>query len=109
MDDERTMNIDDSQQHIHQSFRQLTEHAEELLNATAAAAGDGVAEARRQLEQSIATLRDDLEHAGNDVREKARRGLATADDYVHEKPWQSIAVVFTAGLVLGLMARSHRG
>ena len=83
----------------------LAEDARALMAATADAAGDKVAETRKRL---AAALESGKELVGR-VREKAVERAKAADQVVHENPYQTIAIVFGVGAVIGfLLARSNR-
>jgi len=83
----------------------LAEDARALMAATADVAGDRVAEARKRL---AAALESGKELIGR-VREKAVERTKAADQVVREKPYQTIAVAFGVGAVIGLLlARRSR-
>ncbi len=58
---------------------------------------------RKQLEVARARLNDTREA----VRERAEVAIADADDYVHENPWQTIAIVGGVALIAGALFASR--
>ena len=83
----------------------LAEDARALMAATADVAGDKVAEARKRL---AAALESGKELIGR-VREKAVERAKAADQVVRENPYQTIAIAFGVGAVIGfLLARRDR-
>jgi ElaB/YqjD/DUF883 family membrane-anchored ribosome-binding protein len=58
---------------------------------------------RKQLEVARARLND----AREAVRERAEVAIADADDYVHENPWQTIAIVGGVALIAGALFASR--
>jgi ElaB/YqjD/DUF883 family membrane-anchored ribosome-binding protein len=83
----------------------LAEDARALMAATADIAGDKVAEARKRL---AAALESGKELVGR-VREKAVERAKAADQVVRENPYQTIAIAFGVGAVVGfLLARRGR-
>ena len=80
----------------------LAEDARALMGATADVAGDKVAEARKRL---AAALESGKELIGR-VREKAVERAKAADQVVRENPYQTMAIAFGAGALIGyLVAR----
>jgi ElaB/YqjD/DUF883 family membrane-anchored ribosome-binding protein len=80
----------------------LAEDARALMAATADVAGDKVAEARKRL---AAALESGKELIGR-VREKAVERAKAADQVVRENPYQTMAIAFGAGALIGyLVAR----
>lgn len=93
----------------------LSDHAQELLQATSTVSGESIAAAREQLQESLNLAGEHLTRLQNEAAERGRRVAEQADSYVHENPWQSIAIGMVAGLALGLAGssmvrnRSHTG
>ncbi|CAH2936204.1 MAG: ElaB protein [uncultured Paraburkholderia sp.] len=58
---------------------------------------------RKQLDSARARLNDTREA----VRERANVALADADDYVHENPWQTLAIVGGVALIAGALFDSR--
>jgi ElaB/YqjD/DUF883 family membrane-anchored ribosome-binding protein len=82
-------------------LRTLVADADELLKATADAPGEKIDAARARAARSLQGLRDRISAAERDVIDHTR----SADRYVHENPWRSIAmtggIAFLAGLLVG--------
>jgi ElaB/YqjD/DUF883 family membrane-anchored ribosome-binding protein len=77
----------------------LVTDAEELLRATAGAAGEKAAEARDRAEESLQAVRSRFASVQRDL--KGRAGVV--GDYVEDNPWQAIALVGGIALILGLV------
>jgi ElaB/YqjD/DUF883 family membrane-anchored ribosome-binding protein len=83
----------------------LAEDARTLVAATADVAGDKVAEARKRL---AAALESGKELIGR-AREKAVERAKAADQVLRENPYQTIAIAFGVGAVIGfLLGRRNR-
>ena len=68
------------------------------MAATADVAGDKVAEARRRLAAAFGR-----------IREKAVESAKTADQLVRDNPYQTLAIAFDVGAVMGyLLGRRRR-
>jgi len=80
----------------------LAQDASALMDATAGVAGEKVGEARKRL---AAALERAKEIAGR-ARDKVVESAKVADKAVREHPYQSIAVAFGVGALVGyLLAR----
>ena len=66
-------------------------------------AGEGYAEARVRLEQSLRTARERLTDLEEDVSRRLRAAGQATDAYVHEHPWQAVGVGAGLGLLVGLL------
>ncbi len=77
--------------------------AEELLRATASAAGEKAAVARERIQASLATAKVKLGEAEQALLEKTKVAAKATDDYVRDNPWQAVGIAAVAGLVLGIL------
>ncbi len=77
--------------------------AEELLRATASAAGEKAAVARERIQASLATAKVKLTEAERALLEQSKLAAKAADEYVREHPWQAVGIAAAAGLVLGVL------
>ncbi|WP_175772734.1 DUF883 family protein [Paraburkholderia phenazinium] len=63
---------------------------------------------RAQLKKRLDVARERLNETRDAVRQRAEVALADADDFVHENPWQTLAIVGGVALIAGaLLARSR--
>jgi ElaB/YqjD/DUF883 family membrane-anchored ribosome-binding protein len=77
--------------------------AEDLLRATASAAGEKAAAARARMEDSLRTARLKVAEAQEVVVDKAKAAARATDDYVHANPWKAVGIAAGVGLVLGML------
>lgn len=84
-------------------LRVVVSDAEELLKLTADQVGEGATTLRDRLQERLREAKHNLIAAQATAAEKARAAGHAADDYVHENPWQSVAVGAGIGLVIGLL------
>jgi ElaB/YqjD/DUF883 family membrane-anchored ribosome-binding protein len=77
--------------------------AEGLLRATAGSAGEGAAELRAKVQDSLDRAKRNLVDLQEAAVEKAKAAGRATDAYVHEKPWQSIGLAAGIGLLLGML------
>lgn len=84
----------------------MSELEETLADGTQADAK----ELRTQLRNRLDAARARLDDTRTAVRERAEVALSDADEYVHDNPWKTIAIVGGVALVAGaLLARSGNG
>lgn len=77
--------------------------AEELLRATKDAAGERVSAARARAEATLGKVRAKIASLDDMVVEHAKDAAKTADEYVHEHPWNAVGMAAAAGLVVGIL------
>ncbi|MBS0366656.1 MAG: DUF883 domain-containing protein [Proteobacteria bacterium] len=79
-----------------QEIKSLMSEAEALLRSNAGAAS---AQAQERVQATLRDLRDRLAGLESQLRDRAR----DVDDYVHDNPWQAVAVVGGLALLVGLV------
>lgn len=77
--------------------------AEALLAATAGDASGSMAELRERVQATLSQARSGLIDAQEQVVERAKAAAKATDDYVHDKPWQSVGMAAGVGFLLGLL------
>ncbi|MDZ5601628.1 DUF883 family protein [Pseudomonas sp. RP23018S] len=85
-------------------FQALVRDTEKLLADTANLAGDQADELREQIHARLVQARDSLHQTKEDVRERGQEALATAEQYVQDKPWHAVGIAAGVGLLIGLLA-----
>jgi len=77
--------------------------AEELLKATAGAAGERIGVARARAEQTLKSAKHRLSELDDELRDHAQDAAKAADTYVREHPWGAVGVAAVAGLLVGIL------
>ena len=77
--------------------------AEELLRATAGAAGEKVGELRERMGLRLRDAKERLIDAEAALVDKTRAAARATDDFVHEEPWKAVGVAAALGLALGVL------
>ena len=77
--------------------------AEAYLVASVGQTGEAYAAARMNLERTLDTAKSQMAETHRELAEKMRAAAGATDVYVHERPWESIAVGAGVGLLLGLL------
>jgi ElaB/YqjD/DUF883 family membrane-anchored ribosome-binding protein len=84
-------------------LRVVISDTEELLRATAGAAGEKAGELRERI---AIRLRDAKERLGDleaALVDKTKAAARATDDFVHEEPWKAVGVAAALGLALGVL------
>ena len=77
--------------------------AEEILRATAGAAGDKVGELRERITIRLRDAKERLQDAEAALLDKTKACARATDDFVHEQPWKAVGVAAALGLALGVL------
>lgn len=77
--------------------------AEAYLDASVGQTGEAYVAARKQLEETLDAAREQVAEVHRALAEKTRVAARATDTYVHEKPWESIAMSAGVGFLLGLL------
>ena len=77
--------------------------AEELLRATAGAAGEKAGELRERIANRLRDAKERLQDAEAALVDKTKAAARATDDFVHEQPWKAVGVAAALGLALGVL------
>lgn len=77
--------------------------AEEILRATAGAAGEKVGEMRERITVRLREAKERLADAEVALLDKTKAAARATDDFVHEEPWKAVGVAAALGLALGVL------
>lgn len=77
--------------------------AEELLRATAGAAGEKVGELRERMTLRLRDAKERLIDAEAALVDKTKAAARATDDFVHDEPWKAVGVAAALGLALGVL------
>ena len=89
-------------------FNQVVGDTEELLRSLAAVGGDKAAAARESVEENLASAKKRLREIQGSAVDRATDAAKATDDYVHESPWQAIAIGVGVGVLVGMILTSGR-
>lgn len=84
-------------------MRGVIADAEEILRASAGAAGDKVGEMRQRIEVRLSDARARLADAETIIVEKTKAAAVATDDFVQDHPWKAVGVAAAVGLALGVL------
>lgn len=95
--------IRSAEENFIESVRESLDDAERLLREAADASGDKATELRERAMHTLDRTRDSMHDAQDAVLAQSRRAARATDEYIHDKPWQAVAVAGLAGLVIGVL------
>jgi ElaB/YqjD/DUF883 family membrane-anchored ribosome-binding protein len=77
--------------------------AEELLKATAGAAGERIGAVRARAEETLRNAKERLSEIDGAIVDRAKDAARATDEYVHEHPWGAVGIAAVAGLLVGVL------
>jgi ElaB/YqjD/DUF883 family membrane-anchored ribosome-binding protein len=86
-----------------EDFSAVIADTEQLLKSMAAVGGEQAKSLRADLEMKLIAAREKLKQLEQDALHRTQAAANATDEYVHEHPWQSIAVAACVGAVAGLV------
>lgn len=98
---EATQQLAASKDKVVGSFQDLIKGADELLRTASTASGEGLDVAREKLTAQVQNLKRVAMAAEETALEKCKQVGKCTDDYVHDKPWQSVGIAAAAGILIG--------
>jgi ElaB/YqjD/DUF883 family membrane-anchored ribosome-binding protein len=95
--------IQAEKQKLAQDFTAVVADAESLLKAIASTGGDKAKEMRAELADKLQAARGKLSELEAMARERGRVAAKQADTYVHENPWEAVAIAAAIAGVIGMV------
>lgn len=92
-----------SQARLAHEFNAVLDDAQALLRHAGGEASKDYAEARDRLQDSVKSARDRIGSIEQAVLDGARQAGRSADSYVRNHTWESIAIGAGIGVVLGIL------
>ncbi len=84
-------------------FKSLMADAEALIQATEGHADSTIGSIRSKALETLASAKESLSGIEGQVSNKAKEAAASADDFVHRKPWEAVGLAAGLGLLIGLL------
>ena len=82
----------------------LSETLEEVLRSSGDPADQKYLELKARAERALEEVRNRVSHASDSYYYRAKKAVCRADDYVHEKPVQSVLIGVAAGAAIATAA-----
>jgi len=89
-------------------LRDLIAQAEDMLQSLRGQTGEAAERLRERVEATVTSARKRLSSLESDARQLTEEAAATADEYVRENPWASVAIAAAAGVIIGALLSRRR-
>lgn len=83
-------------------MRDFLADVEDLVKRVGNVSDADIARARSKVVNALGDVRRLANDTSDSLRERARAAAEQADDYVRERPWQSIGLAAAIGLIVGV-------
>jgi ElaB/YqjD/DUF883 family membrane-anchored ribosome-binding protein len=77
--------------------------AEALMQASSAAGGEKMNEARAKIRESLEAAKSRLHQAERAARQHGEDAIHATEDYARRNPWQAMGIAAGVGLVVGVL------
>lgn len=88
-------------------FNEVVSDSEQLLKSFASTGGERASALRADVEESLKAARERLVQLQREAIVRTRNAARATDEYVHDHPWRSVAIVggiaAIVGIVIGLL------
>lgn len=85
-------------------IKSLIADVEDLVARIADLKDADVARVRNKVMRAVDAAKDSLSDGADTLRRRAQNAATTADDYVHDSPWQAVGIAALVGAVVGILA-----
>ena len=92
----------DAKDKLLEDFGVVIEDSQQLLKAMASAPGERATALRGDLERKLGEARKRLTDLQDAAVERGRAAARYTDEYVHDNPWQSMAVGAGVAVIIGI-------
>ena len=97
----KTMNSSTERSSVSSEVRNLVHDIEDLVKETTSLTGEELVRAKARLGERVSAAKASLEEMGSDIADRARKGAAATNEYVHEQPWKAIGAAAAVAFLLG--------
>jgi ElaB/YqjD/DUF883 family membrane-anchored ribosome-binding protein len=85
-------------------IKSLIADVEDLVARIADLKDVDVARVRNKVLRAVDAAKDSLSDGAETLRRQAQNAATTADDFVHDSPWQAVGIAALVGAVVGILA-----
>lgn len=99
--------VDATNEKLFDEFNTVVTETEQLIRSVAGAGTEKAGALKASLEETLASAREQLAKIRRDALTQASAAARATEEYVQDRPWQSIGIVAlvagAAGLIAGLL------
>ena len=96
--------MDDIKAVASDEVKNLIADVEDLMARIADLKDADVARVRGKVQRAVEAAKESLADSAETLKQRARSAASTADDYVHDSPWQAVGIAALVGAVVGILA-----
>jgi ElaB/YqjD/DUF883 family membrane-anchored ribosome-binding protein len=85
-------------------IQNLIADVEDLVARIADLKDADVVRVRSRVLRAVGTAKESLAESADNLRRQAQRAATTADDFIHDSPWQAVGIAALVGAVVGILA-----
>jgi ElaB/YqjD/DUF883 family membrane-anchored ribosome-binding protein len=85
-------------------IQNLIADVEDLVARIADLKDEDVVRVRSRVLRAVGTAKESLAESADNLRRQAQRAATTADDFIHDSPWQAVGIAALVGAVVGILA-----
>lgn len=85
-------------------IKSLIADVEDLVARIADLKDADVARVRNRVLRAVDAAKESLAGSADSIIRQAQRAATTADDYVHDSPWQAVGIAALVGAMVGILA-----
>ncbi|HLZ97669.1 MAG TPA: DUF883 family protein [Steroidobacteraceae bacterium] len=85
-------------------IKSLIADVEDLVARIADLKDADVARVRNRVLRAVDAAKESLSDSADTLRRQAQNAATTADDFVHDSPWQAVGIAALVGAVVGILA-----
>lgn len=85
-------------------IKSLIADVEDLVARIADLKDADVARVRNKVLRAVDAAKGSLAEGADTLRRQAQQAVTTADDYVHDNPWQAVGIAAAVGALVGILA-----
>ncbi len=85
-------------------IKSLIADVEDLVARIADLKDADVARVRNRVLRAVDAAKESLAGGADTIIRQAQRAATTADDYVHDSPWQAVGIAALVGAMVGILA-----
>ena len=89
-------------------IKNLISDVEDLMARIADLKDADVVRMRGKVQRAVDAAKQGLSDGADTIRQHAQKVASSADDYVHDSPWQAIGIAALVGAVVGILATRRR-